>query len=241
MKTTDRAIASVSSSLKVARIGAVVLLATASTVANADTIVGSKHDLSDPVGTNKVCLFCHTPHNANLDVTGAPLWNRIVIDKTFSMYDSPTMNNTPATEPAARSAVCLGCHDGNLAYGTYGGNTLGDKHDLVVGANGESPDISSYPNCFSCHPEMAGGDPAAWFGLDLTNDHPFSITYGGPGVDPELKAAPDALVGWGKDTALLFDGYVECATCHNVHDPALTFFLRSTNVNSALCLTCHDK
>ncbi len=34
---------------------------------------------------------------------------------------------------------------------------------------------------------------------------------------------------------------VECASCHNVHDPANGTFLRMSNASSALCLTCHNK
>ena len=34
---------------------------------------------------------------------------------------------------------------------------------------------------------------------------------------------------------------VECASCHNVHDPSNGTFLRMSNASSALCLACHNK
>ena len=34
-------------------------------VITAQSVVGSRHDLSDPSGTNEPCVFCHTPHGAS--------------------------------------------------------------------------------------------------------------------------------------------------------------------------------
>ena len=41
------------------------------------TIVGSAHDFSDDSWntTGQICLVCHTPHNADVTVNNAPLWN----------------------------------------------------------------------------------------------------------------------------------------------------------------------
>ncbi|MFQ6079522.1 MAG: cytochrome c3 family protein [Thermodesulfobacteriota bacterium] len=33
---------------------------------------------------------------------------------------------------------------------------------------------------------------------------------------------------------------MECGSCHNPHDNSIRPFLRNTNENSALCLTCHN-
>jgi predicted CXXCH cytochrome family protein len=40
----------------------------------------------------------------------------------------------------------------------------------------------------------------------------------------------------------LFDGKMQCATCHDVHDNS-TYrpFLRASTTQSALCLACHGK
>jgi predicted CXXCH cytochrome family protein len=37
----------------------------------------------------------------------------------------------------------------------------------------------------------------------------------------------------------IFDGQVECSSCHNVHDNAYGNFLAMSNDGSALCLACH--
>ena len=41
---------------------------------------------------------------------------------------------------------------------------------------------------------------------------------------------------------MLYDGKMECATCHDVHDKqGNAGLLRKTDVGSALCLTCHNR
>lgn len=71
-------------------IGALLSL-TISPIIFAGTIVGSKHDLGSgnfygnfagTADTSEICVFCHTPHNANNlgEMYGAPLWNRRLTD-----------------------------------------------------------------------------------------------------------------------------------------------------------------
>ena len=52
-------------------------------VANAQDILNSKHDLGGAIagGTDEVCVFCHTPHGANTSAS-APLWNKGVTTTT---------------------------------------------------------------------------------------------------------------------------------------------------------------
>ena len=42
-----------------------------------------------------------------------------------------------------------------------------------------------------------------------------------------------------KNGVKLYNGYVECATCHDVHDPSKELLLRENA--EYLCLTCHIK
>ena len=78
-------------------------------------------------------------------------------------------------------------------------------------------------------------------GTDLSNDHPISIGYS--------LAADAAFVNPATVTSTLplFPGtqdatyQVECASCHNVHNDSINPFLRISNDNSAICLTCHVK
>jgi predicted CXXCH cytochrome family protein len=213
----------------------------------AQSVVGSKHDLSVSYGGNygDPCFFCHTPHNAKLDYLpdypsatyAAPLWNRKLGLVTFQPYSSSTSDTVCAATPSPYSLACLSCHDGVNA-----GN---DKHDLVMGPGGSIPDRTSWPSCRSCHPEKySGGKRVSWTGVDLRNDHPISMTYPTPAQDPAFRTPTDLLRGWGDGSTAdikLFDGKVECPSCHNVHNPSIRPFLRKSNANDALCLTCHIK
>jgi predicted CXXCH cytochrome family protein len=105
--------------------------------------------------------------------------------------------------------------------------------------------------CLSCHDGVtnidAFGDEigtvdlgtkfpgtTAVIGTDLHDDHPVIVPYVVvPGKFKDVS---------GSTAVKLFDGKVECASCHNPHlVEDNQHFLRSTNENSALCLTCHNK
>lgn len=230
-----------------------VCLALASIVYSG-SIVNSKHDLSSGLSVNynhagsqynqtsQVCVYCHTPHGGN---TSAPLWNRAVNNaSSYSLYNSATMDNTPTTVNGV-SLACLSCHDGVQAV------------DSILNAPGSGMGTPTTPSathrrmnaasdsvsCGLCHGSTAGSlnHTAAYFGTDLSDDHPISMTY--PSTS-DFNAPTDAQKGWGGSSAndvKLYGGKVECASCHNVHDPAAVPFLRIANANSALCKKCHVK
>ena len=210
-------------------------------------IVGSKHDLSvtNPYGaswnspSDEVCVFCHTPHGG--DVSIGPLWNRKITNMgLFQMYSSPTMDATCAATPSPLSLACLSCHDS----ASGGAISAGDTHDALLNDSNNDPygtGFYSEPSCQACHP--GGGVKAGpWWqvGPDLSNDHPISFAYADAlATDPELKVPPDPNKGW--IDVKLFDGRVECPSCHNPHDTTYTPFLRKDNTTSGLCYTCHIK
>ncbi len=194
-----------------------VLLATplfilALTSATFAGIAGTAHDLSASTTDNQLCVVCHTPHNGSTGVD-APLWNHVLTTQSFTMYTSSTL-------------------------------------DATMPADGPMPDgISKL--CLSCHDGVTGildygggpgGSPMignSALGVDLTNDHPVSFVY-----DTALATADGDLFDPAATPAvaeMLFGGQVECASCHDVHDDTNSPFLRISNANSALCLTCHDK
>ncbi len=208
---------------------------------DAQTVVGSRHDLSSSSGySDQVCAFCHTPHFANADVV-APLWNRFVdLSLVFTTYQSPTMDTVPGQPTLTISGVCLGCHDGTIGWAVVNGITGSTAHDLVNAPGpGGMPDTTSWPNCRNCHGEIYGDPPADWQGTDLSNDHPITMSYPTAAEDSEFRVPPDPARGW--SDVVLFDGKVECPTCHLVHDPSIVPFMRKPNVASQLCLTCHIK
>ncbi len=71
------------------------------------------------VGTNQICVFCHTPHGFNA-VQSGPLWNKAVNNSSvYSVYN--TGSNVSSTFDAALPSIgsvslaCLSCHDGTQA------------------------------------------------------------------------------------------------------------------------------
>jgi predicted CXXCH cytochrome family protein len=72
----------------------------------------------------------------------------------------------------------------------------------------------------------------------MTNDHPIA-TYYPVRNRRNYNTPPDALNGW--TDVKLYDGKVECTSCHDPHDTSKKHFLRIDNHRSALCLRCHRK
>ena len=71
---------------------------------------------------------------------------------------------------------------------------------------------------------------------DLSDDHPVGFDYPANTPPYSFWYHPQS------DTGLRFYGNgsrVECGTCHTVHDATNVYFLRKSNVNSVLCLSCH--
>ena len=140
-------------------------------------ITGSKHDLTGTgTGINKfatlaapaaeICVFCHTPHGAATN--DIPLWNRSYAGGVYNTYAS--MNSVTfqgATLPVGSiSVACLSCHDGgqamNVMINTPGSGTAGTYAGTWTGAS-----------------NMSATSGQAFIGLDLRNDHPISVQYGG--------------------------------------------------------------
>ena len=183
------------------------------------SIANTEHDFS-PQGFSggEVCIVCHNTHNTDTTVTDAPLWNHAVTNAVFTPYSSATMNATAVGQPNGLSLLCLSCHDGTVAIDSFGGTT---------GSN-----------------FLTGG---ALVGTDLADDHPIGFTYDAAlnAADPGVK---DPTVGLSGITAtgtiaqdMLFNGLMECGSCHDVHDATNEPFLRKDNAGSALCSTCHNQ
>lgn len=185
--------------------------------AGAATMAGSDHDLSGRGwGTDQMCKFCHTPHNSITSVGAAPLWNHTVTTSTYTPYTSPTLTATVG-QPGSYSKLCLSCHDGTIAIDSFQGRT---------GTN-----------------NITG---SALIGTNLSNDHPVGFTYNTAlsTADGGLRNPSSytvATLGGTIQAKMLFADQLECASCHNVHDPQYGNFLKMANTGSALCLACHNK
>ena len=165
--------------------------------AAATGVVGSKHDLTTAGGaqqttgnTDQVCVFCHTPH-ASATGASVPLWNKVLPDPaSFTQYgtlNTPTFDSTEAPVGSV-SLACLSCHDGVQAM------------DLVVNVPG--PGQVDRVNGIEIDTGAIGamtGTPVPVLGVDLTDDHPISMQYGGggpaagdtPGQFPGTLGDPD--------------------------------------------------
>ena len=181
-------------------------------------IAGTDHDLTTApqFGSTitEICVYCHTPHNADTTVSLAPLWNRTVVDSTGSVYNTATLNAVAdlASVNQTDAPLCLSCHDGSSLTSA----------------------LVNPPNSGGAVPsDNITGDAA--LGTDLSNDHPIGFNYVAlNGVDTEISQAAAA-------TGLMFDNIMWCSSCHDVHDNSNVPFLQVSNAGSNLCLTCHIK
>ena len=182
------------------------------------SILYSKHNLSvsgpgqiRSLSESRICVFCHTPHNAN---PLTPLWNKKLegIDYTFyEPYTSTTMVTPKVLSgPTGPSRLCLSCHDGTIALGAIRQGTI----SMTV-AGGMPPTSPSY------------------FSTSLASHHPISFSYTSARGNLEIvQSVPTDLLFYGASI-------LECTTCHDAHDDTNKKFLRVDSSNSALCTKCH--
>jgi len=155
--------------------------------------------------------------------------------------------------PIAPLAACLSCHDGTLAVDSVinapgeGANLTGpwpngasesSAHAKMLASNGPFPLGDTCGDCHTTGYDGAHDQSPAYMTQDLSNDHPISMPYPTSAQDPDFKTTIEV------DTAgvvLYSNNKVECPSCHNPHDPAVTPFLRISNSGSALCKACHLK
>ncbi len=98
---------------------------------SAATVVGTEHDLSSTgpgatTNVNRVCVFCHTPHQATAAAGQYPLWNHTLSSvANYGVYSSPTLDAVPADiggavpGSAAVSYLCMSCHDGTVSAASF--------------------------------------------------------------------------------------------------------------------------
>lgn len=233
--------------------------ATPTHAARESKIALTKHNLSvTGTGTTKaqtedqICVFCHTPHNANA-TQAAPLWNR-TLNSTYTPYTSSSLDagvtalqGTAAGQPLGGSKLCLSCHDGVIALGSVrvksgraGGALSGNSNDNVsvwdTGTNAYSKDTKM--------PAGLGSDTGytRLIGQDLSNDHPVSITYDDTlaNRDGELRV-PTITTSAKGETNNRWGTVFGVRRPGDGYKPSLP--LETTNGTGAgqvQCTTCHD-
>lgn len=226
----------------------------------AKSMLGTKHDLTSldkRAGTGvmvgvafenyqSACVYCHTPHRPKGEASegNAPLWNREYPVTEYKLYQSPTLD-TSISQPAGITLACLSCHDGSLAVDRVmkrppvsDDQSLPKNHMRIARGGGDS-------QCSQCH--RKGNDNIngvhdlgiAAFGDNLSDDHPVSVVYPPTLVDKQFNPRPGN--GEFDNGVKLFNGRVECASCHDVHNAETKPFLRAGLQGSSLCVTCHIK
>lgn len=228
--------------MKRALLFSLVLLAAAS-MASAQTVVGTAHDLSSTgpgvtTNVNRVCVFCHTPHQATAANGQDPLWNHTLsATAAYGVYGSGTLDATPADIGAAVvgsasvSNLCMSCHDGTVSVASL----YNAPNEAPINDNPANITITAGGNVTAAG--LITGNPN--LGTDLTNDHPVNFTY-----DTALATADGELYDPATTptvAALLSGGTVQCSSCHDPHNGTFEPFLVMSNVSSALCTTCHVK
>ena len=207
-------------------------------------VSNTKHNLSvsgpgtiKAVTETQVCIFCHTPHNAN---PAYPLWGHEISSfQNYTNYWSPTLKayESEATAPPIDgfSKLCLSCHDGTVALGAITGSLHGTIDMVTIPSTVERgflrPGASGYLGT-----DLSGGHPISFvFDVSLVirrNQDPGLMHLKWPIIDDDVKLYPTQ-GGQG----------VQCTSCHDPHGgypgankPPL--WRKSTH--DEVCLVCHD-
>ena len=215
----------------------------------------TKHNLSvtgqgaiKAVEEKQICIFCHTPHNAN---PAYPLWNHEVSAvTTYTHYVSNTLQSYSSEAEAPPidgvSKLCLSCHDGTVAVGSVMSRT----EEILMAIS----------DCVDSSGKLVDVDGCTgYIGTDLSGGHPISIVYdetlvgkrndpynnlsklNWPINDPYVKLYPtQGRLG------------VQCSSCHDPHttrssepdpeDPTKTWppFWQKSTFNE-VCIVCHQE
>lgn len=194
----------------------------------AGTITGSAHDFSAKLWSGgRICVACHAPHDTDITVADAPLWNHELTVETYTLYSSPT-TDASISQPGGNSKLCLSCHDGTVAVDSFGGATgttmIADDYDLGTNLK------KSHPIGFTYDSALATADGS------LHDPSSKNVTIG---------TAPQTRTGT-IQSVLLYDNKMECGSCHDVHNTftvggAGSGLLKMDQAASKICLECHNK
>lgn len=222
-----------------------------------DRVLGTPHDLSAAFhNAVDTCSFCHIAHTVATS-SNSPYktldWNHdLPSNTTYKVYSSAmvksrSISSNFSTDEAFYSLACLSCHDGSVAIGalyaipdnvaldqtTTMATFTSSSHMNLVGVNN---DLShTHPVNFSYDDVLAEADRGLW-------DVGVAANVGQIG-DTSLTSirAPQSYDVYGAlQQPILFNGTVQCATCHNPHSQTNAPFLRVTVQGSKLCFKCHS-
>lgn len=232
---------------------------------NQDGIINTRHNMSQSTEASnqggsmnvfrnrygEVCVYCHTPHASNANVS-APLWNRRITTETYTVYNSESLSQT-ANQPGASSLACLTCHDGQQAidailnmpgsgqYSATADPTTWNPLKAGLPSNYKSVQHRSMIGCMACHGPDTGFETVAtdftafMLGTDLSNDHPVGVVFptaAGSGTDWN---EPDGTRANAAGTSKFFD-----ENGNGRMDKTDIRLYDSGSGASVECASCHD-
>jgi predicted CXXCH cytochrome family protein len=212
-------------------------------------VKNTKHNLSvsgpGPIKStseSQICIFCHTPHNAD---PAYPLWNHDVSLVNYTNYWSSTLKSYSSSEAAPPvdgfSQLCLGCHDGTIALGA-----VGSPHSIQFPGDAPNPKDPG-----EILPQRLKQGDYGYLGTDLSGGHPISIIFDKALAD-KRNSDPNIMhliwpINDPEGYVKLYpaqDGYgVQCTSCHDPHggrggSGAPPFWQKQTY--EEVCFVCHD-
>jgi len=233
-------------------------------------VAGSKHDMSvfylntkftggaelssNPFRfeTEQVCVFCHTPHNANtamredtywngstFTTNGTSpndqpimLWNRDVGSAAtveMRLYASSSMQSATG-QVWTYSLMCLSCHDGVSAINVLHRNPSDYPFGGAIDPGPDNPGgLTRFGDVLNLPANIGGRNPTSDDGIThLEDDHPISINYStAKDNDPGLIAENPA-------------GYVQDERIRLFPVPGLAGRGLGASKVAMECSTCHD-
>ena len=195
--------------------------------AAAGSIRGSAHDFTISNWANSVngdfCVTCHDQSVSGGESAAGVQWNHASSVANYVTYSSFAHKDT-AAQPGALSKLCLSCHDGTVALDAFG-DSMGTGQFI-------STTNSIGTNLSNSHPVGIYYDT----GRDSTLVDP-RTSIGIPGCKPSNDCSLSSM--------MLYNGQLECPSCHDVHNkntpPNERGLLKESATGSKICKVCHSK
>lgn len=195
-------------------------------------------------GNRRLCSYCHAAHVPKIGIA-VPLWNRkSVMGQTFGSYQNPISLDATVYDPGDvagqtdnYSSMCMSCHDGSIGI-------FADTKYNGGGIVGNTNSVPDYAN-------MKDGE------FDLAHVHPVNFDYNAvqalvpeelyPAVDPARAVwkgytGANGMFGSGSTytTIRLFNGWMQCSSCHNPHMSSGIGTVLTSDYGKR-CVACHKK
>ncbi len=178
---------------------------------------------------NRICVFCHASHHATApaDINHYPIWSQSTA--TIVSFQTYANGVNTAGQPGSVSQLCLSCHDGSIACNIYGNFP---------------PGAIKYAD-----ERWSTGKILTQRRLDyLLFKHPIGFDYRDVstkhfGFNPATSPLLGTKTGDMTINDLLWDGRIECSSCHDVHNAKNEGrkFTWTSDIWSRFCFTCHKK